>query len=93
MGRYHHMYGDGWPLWLGVLLMLLFWAVLIVGGVLLVRWAVQRGPRQPPAGPAVSGGPRPGPERLLAERFARGEIDETEYRSRLAVLREDPGAG
>jgi hypothetical protein len=27
------------------------------------------------------------PERLLAERFARGEIDEEEYRRRLAVLR------
>ena len=29
----------------------------------------------------------PAPERLLAERFARGEIDEEEYRRRLAVLR------
>ena len=28
-----------------------------------------------------------GPERMLAERYARGEIDEEEYRERLAVLR------
>jgi putative membrane protein len=27
-------------------------------------------------------------ERVLAERFARGEIDEDEYRRRLAVLRD-----
>lgn len=27
-------------------------------------------------------------ERVLAERFARGEIDEEEYRRRLSVLRE-----
>lgn len=40
--------------------------------------------------------PRPGTqlawlhhtERLLAQRLARGEIDETEYRRRLAMLRE-----
>lgn len=30
-----------------------------------------------------------GAERILAERFARGEIDESEYRSRLAVLRSE----
>lgn len=28
-----------------------------------------------------------GPERMLAERYARGEIDEDEYRERLGVLR------
>ncbi|WP_225920720.1 SHOCT domain-containing protein [Pseudonocardia oceani] len=27
---------------------------------------------------------------VLAERFARGEIDEEEYRRRTAVLRDDP---
>ncbi|MGI5133262.1 MULTISPECIES: SHOCT domain-containing protein [unclassified Streptomyces] len=32
------------------------------------------------------------PEQVLAERFARGEIDEEEYRRRLAVLRDErPG--
>ncbi len=29
-------------------------------------------------------------KRLLAERYARGEIDEDEYRRRLAVLEEQP---
>jgi hypothetical protein len=32
-----------------------------------------------------------GPERMLAERFARGEIDDTEYRSRLETLRTASG--
>lgn len=31
-------------------------------------------------------GTRPSPEQLLAERFARGEIDEEDYRRRLATL-------
>lgn len=30
-------------------------------------------------------------ESTLADRFARGEIDDAEYRSRLAVLRNHPG--
>lgn len=42
---------------------------------------------QPGTGPVVAGTVRGGPEQILAERFARGEIDEGEYRGRLAVLR------
>jgi putative membrane protein len=37
---------------------------------------------------------RPTPEQLLAERFARGELDENAYRRGLTVLRghgDDPG--
>jgi putative membrane protein len=42
----------------------------------------------PAAGPATAGPVRGGgAEQILAERFARGEIDEGEYRGRLAVLR------
>jgi putative membrane protein len=43
-----------------------FWVLVIVGIVLLVRYL----------GRADRPGPGPTPERLLAERFARGEIDE-----------------
>jgi putative membrane protein len=39
-----------------------------------------------PSGPAPAA-PPPAPEQILAERYARGEIDEGEYRTRLAVLR------
>lgn len=70
---------------LGMVLMtvstLLFWGLVIAGVVLLAR---QFGPR---ARSAPQAGPRPAPEQLLAERFARGEIDEDEYTRRLQVLR------
>lgn len=58
---------------------LVFWGVLITVVVLLVR--APASVRQP--GPPT---PRPTPEQLLAERFARGEIDETDYEGRLATL-------
>ncbi|MFF1298417.1 MULTISPECIES: SHOCT domain-containing protein [unclassified Streptomyces] len=61
--------------------MILFWALIIAAAVLLFR-AVNRAPEQHPH---ISAGPSP--EQLLAERFARGDIDEEEYRRRLAVLR------
>ncbi len=85
----HAVSGWGWTTML--ISMLLFWGVLVAGGVLLVR-ALAR----PPDG---RGGPSP--EQLLAERYARGEIDEDEYRRRLATLagttgprrRRDPGSG
>lgn len=39
---------------------------------------------------AVSRGPKRTPEELLAERYAKGEIDDEEYARRLAVLRLGP---
>lgn len=72
------MSGWGWVA-MGVS-MLLFWAVLILGGV-----ALYRGLNRPSAG-GPSAAQRPTPEHLLAERFARGEIDEEEYRRRLDAL-------
>ncbi|WP_037972432.1 SHOCT domain-containing protein [Streptomyces sp. NRRL WC-3742] len=46
-------------------------------------------------GPGGPGGALhgPAPEQVLAERFARGEIDEEEYRRRLDVLRSAGGPG
>ncbi|MFE9172176.1 SHOCT domain-containing protein [Streptomyces kebangsaanensis] len=81
----HGMNGWGWfAMGLGTLL---FWALLIAVGVFLLR-ALQRGPERTQA---HDGGRPPTPERLLAERFARGEIDEDEYRRRLDVLRQNSG--
>ena len=65
--------------------MVLFWALIIVGIIALVRVV-----RQPWASPPASVPPEPSvssPEQVLAARFARGEIDEAEYQQRLAVLR------
>lgn len=60
--------------------MVLFWALLIFGIVALVRLSTRDENRR------LS--PPPSPEQVLAERFAHGEISETEYRDRLAVLRD-----
>ena len=54
---------------------LLLWLLLIAGAAVLIRavWT-----RRPDAGT---------PEQILARRFARGEIDDEEYRRRMDALR------
>ncbi|MEV6210469.1 SHOCT domain-containing protein [Kitasatospora sp. NPDC051914] len=86
--RYWHDGGmSGWG-WFGMSLgMLLFTALLVIGGVLLFRALDRTTSRPAPPAPPTAPGPTP-PEQLLAERFARGEIDDQEYRKRLAALRE-----
>ncbi|MEU9759182.1 SHOCT domain-containing protein [Streptomyces sp. NPDC047985] len=80
-------WGGGWLLM--AVIMVVFWSLLIAGIVALTRYlGGGRGNRSgPPSGEAGWGGGRRA-EDLLAERFARGEIDEDEYRRRLTVLRE-----
>ena len=86
-------YTGGW--WVGLLMMLLFWAVVIVGIVLVVRALTgpDRGrsaPVAPSAPPTPPAGPSPSALSILEERFARGEIDEQEFRSRRATLTGGP---
>jgi len=74
-----HMGGGGWALM--ILGMVAFWGMVILGVVFLVRsWRTGAQPLVPQIAVLA-------PEQLLAGRFARGEIDETEYAHRLAVLR------
>ena len=75
MGQGGHGWGWGGGPWFG-LVRLAFWAVLIVGAIYLLR-------RRP--SPGRTG---PGAEAVLAARYARGDIDDDEYRERLQVLRE-----
>jgi putative membrane protein len=75
-------YGPGMNAWgytAMTVSMVLFWTLVIVGVVALVRY---RGKQDTTA--------RPTPEELLAERYARGEIDEAEYHQRLDVLTHGP---
>lgn len=76
--------GDGWGIggWIAMaLLMILFWGGVVTVFVVFLR---RSHPDQ------VSTDVRPthyDAERILNERFARGEIDETEYLARRAALR------
>ncbi len=77
---YGHGIG-GWGYALMAIGTILFWGALIYGIVALVRYPGRGTPQaHEPAQPLS-------PERLLAERFARGEIDEDEYHQRLTSLR------
>ena len=62
-------------------------SLLVLGAVLLVRTS-----RRPSDGPAPGSSPRSA-EQILAERFARGEIDEEEYRQRLTTLKGTSAGG
>jgi putative membrane protein len=79
---------DGWPGWLSwlvtVLSMAAFWGLLALG----------RSLTRPHRRPVPDRGTSAAPEELLAERFARDEIDEEDYLHRVGVLREQrPCAG
>ena len=73
MGHYDGGWGSGdWIAMVGM--MVVFWGVVVA----LVVWAVRtlRSASHTPHAP----------ERILAERFARGEIDDDEYRRRRDAL-------
>lgn len=77
--------GPGWGGWLVMALTVVaFWGLLIVAGVAVWRAADRRGRADP--GNRTESGDRT-PQQVLDERFARGEIDEDEYRRRREVLR------
>jgi len=72
------MGGFGWfggsGMFLGPVLMIGFWALIIYLFVLVIRWAV--------GGTAGTPSTDSSALELLKERFARGEIDEREYEDR-----------
>jgi putative membrane protein len=73
-------YGMGAGGWLAMTLILLG-AVGLIAAVTVVAVRALAPERQPEAGRAGS------MEQVLADRFARGEVDADEYESRLRVLR------
>ncbi len=72
---------SGWGYALMTVSMVLFWALGIFGVVALVRY-LGRSDRPATALPSA--------EQVLAERFARGAIDEQEYHQRLDALSDRP---
>lgn len=72
--------------WVGMTFgMIVFWALVIAALVWVVRgFGRADADRRPEA---------PTPEQILAERFARGEIDKTEYQERLSTLQDPEPVG
>jgi putative membrane protein len=58
---------GGWGMGFGMLFMLLFWVLIILGIAALIRWLPSRSSRDKT------------PLDILQERYARGEIDREEY--------------
>lgn len=76
----YHMGWWGYA-WMGVG-MVVFWALIALAVIAVVKYvADDRRVDVHPAAPPFSSA-----EQILAGRFARGEIDETEFRSRRAAL-------
>jgi putative membrane protein len=69
---YHHDWEPG-SSWVVMLVLMLLFLTLLVGAIVLAVRATRR--------------PLGGAEDVLAERFARGEIDAGEYERRRALLR------
>jgi putative membrane protein len=78
------MMGNGWGMGLAGLGSLLLLAAVAAGAVLLGLYVTRTLGR--------ARGHHPDPDEVLAARFARGDIDEQEYRRRLAVLEEQDAA-
>ena len=88
----YHPYADRF-MWVSAITRLAVLVLIIVGIVLLVRYLSHRYPAggHYHAHGALPPGGGPGPQgsamQILEERFARGEIDEQEFRTRREVLR------
>ena len=86
-----YTYGEhmsGWGYALGTISMVLLWSLLVLAIAAAVRY-LGRERREPSAAPPPAPPtPPPTAEQVLAERFARGEIDADEYRQRLDTLRQ-----
>ena len=80
---YQHMGGGASAL--TIFLMIVFWAIVIIGVVAFIR---RSGSSTPPPGPTVPTIASDPSEQIVRERFARGEIDDSEFRTRMAALKD-----
>jgi putative membrane protein len=70
---------SGWGMTFMIIGNLVLWGLLIFGAVLVARYVW-------PGQTASSSPAEPPPQRIAAQRFARGEINEQEYEHLLQVL-------
>ena len=90
--RWHHFGDHGGFFWIGPIMMIIFFALVIFLIVSMTRRGPGIGWRHehdhhvgppPPSRPA-------GAEQLLADRLARGDIDVADYNARIDALRSKP---
>ena len=66
---------GGWGMgWFGMIFMLVFWVLVIVGLVFLIKWLIQT-----TSSGKTDGGIGPKVIDILKERYARGEISKEEF--------------
>ena len=70
---------NGWVMALIIVGNVVFWGLLSFAAIALIRYT-KRGQVASSSHPAST------PQQILAQRFARGDIDEDEYARRLQVL-------
>jgi len=69
---------GGWGTgWFGGILMVVFWILILVGLIFLIKWLIQSTSRDKTTG---SGGNRA--LEILKERYAKGEIDKEEFENK-----------
>ena len=61
--------------WLGMIIMVIFWILVIVGLILLIKWLWL----QTQTGSSVTSSRSSSALEILKERYARGEIDKNEF--------------
>lgn len=72
-------YGGSWLWWLGPLLMVIFWGLVIAGGVLLIRWLAT-------ASSSRRGELEDSALEILKKRYVKGEIGKEEFEEKKKVL-------
>ena len=73
---------GGWGMgWFGGIFMMIFWVLILVGLIFLIKWLIQTTGRvKPDPGNGNSA------LEILKERYARGEIDATEFEKMKKVI-------
>lgn len=64
----------GWGPGFGFIFMILFWGLIILGIIAIVKWLMETS-----SGPGITPPPPRTARQILDERYARGEIDKEEY--------------